>query len=180
MTDIIYFDTDCVSAFLWVKEENILTSLFPGKIALPQQVYNELSHPGTPQLKTRFDRLVSNGDATICPILTATPEYMLYIKLTNSPDVGHSIIGKGEASALALAVEAKGIIASNNLKDVAVYVLKFGLRHITTGDILVKALESSLISESDGNNIWSAMLLKRRKLGTLTFSDYLKTHPIQN
>ena len=174
MTDFIYFDTDCLSSFLWVNEEKILSSLYSGKIIIPQQVYNELSHPATPQLKIRIDSLISNKDATIQQILTATPEFDLYNKFINTPESGYSIIGKGEASAIALAIESKDTVASNNLKDVLAYVSKYNLKHITTGDILKKALDNSIITEDYGNSIWSAMLTKRRKLGTATFTDYLK------
>ena len=97
MTDSLYFDTDCISSFLWVKEERLITSLYSRKIKIPHQVYNELSYPGTPQLKTRVDILISNGDAAIVSILTDTPEFSFYSKLTTSPDEGHIIIGKGEA-----------------------------------------------------------------------------------
>jgi len=176
LTDSLYFDTDCLSSFLWVKEERILTSLYSGKIIIPQQVYNELSYPGTPQLKMRVDSLISNGDAMIEAILTDTPEYKLYSKLTTSPEERHSIIGKGEAAAIALASTSGGAVASNNLKDVAAYVSELGIRHITTGDILIKALEASLITEDDGNKIWSAMLAKRRKIGAASFFEYLNTH----
>ena len=79
-----------------------MASLYSGKIKIPQQVYNELSYPGTPQLKMRVDALISNGDAAIESILTDTPEYSLYSKLTNAPDEGHRVIGKGEAAAIAL------------------------------------------------------------------------------
>ena len=175
MTDSLYFDTDCLCAFLWVKEESILTRLYSGKIIIPQQVYNELSYPGTPQLKTRVDVLIDGGDAVVQPIMAATSEYDHYVKLTSSPDAGHSIIGKGEAAAIALATVSGGIVASNNLKDIAAYVSELGLRHITTGDILIKALEASFITEDDGNTIWSAMLAKRRKLGAASFTDYLKS-----
>ena len=34
MTDKLFFDTDCISSFLWVKEENILLKLYPGLIIL--------------------------------------------------------------------------------------------------------------------------------------------------
>jgi len=173
LTDSLYFDTDCISSFLWVKEERLLTSLYSGKIKIPQQVYNELSHPGTPQLKMRVDALISNGDAAIESILTDTPEYRLYSKLITSPDEGHIIIGKGEAAAIALASTSGGTVASNNLKDVAAYVSELGIRHNTTGDILVKALDAALITEDEGNAIWSAMLDKRRKIGAASFSDYL-------
>jgi len=176
LTDSLYFDTDCISSFLWVKEECILASLYSGKIKLPQQVYNELSYPGTPQLKTRVDVLINNGNAVIVPILTDTPEFSFYSKLTISPDEGHIIIGKGEAAAIALALTSGGTVASNNLKDVAAYVSELGIRHITTGDILIKALEASLITENEGNVMWSAMLAKKRKIGAASFSDYLHAY----
>ena len=176
MTDSLYFDTDCLSAFLWVNAGYILESLYSGKIIVPQQVYTELSFPGIPHLKTRIDALIDKGHAVTPPILTDTHEFALYSKLTNSPDEGHSIIGKGEAAAIALASTSNGTVASNNLRDVALYVSELGLRHITTGDILIKALESSLITEDDGNTIWSAMLAKKRKIGAVSFTDYLYIH----
>jgi predicted nucleic acid-binding protein len=162
-----------MSSFLWVKEEKILTQLYPGRIIIPQQVYNELSFPGIAHLKTRLDMLIAGRDAEIKFILTNTYEYTLYQKLTNSPDEGHSIIGKGEAAALALALSSCSIVASNNVKDVASYVTELGLHHMTTGDILIEALESSLITESEGNSIWSAMLAKKRKIGSASFADYI-------
>ena len=58
MTDKYFFDTDCLSAFLWVRNENILIKLYGGKIVLPEQVYSELSHPRIPHLKTMTDNLI--------------------------------------------------------------------------------------------------------------------------
>jgi len=45
LTDSLFFDTDCLSAFLWVGNEDLLVKLYPGKVMIPQQVYNELSSP---------------------------------------------------------------------------------------------------------------------------------------
>ena len=42
MTEKYFFDTDCLSAFLWVREESVLAKLYSGRIILPAQVYNEL------------------------------------------------------------------------------------------------------------------------------------------
>jgi len=42
MTSKLFFDTDCISSFLWVKQEKILFHLYPGRIMLPVQVYVEL------------------------------------------------------------------------------------------------------------------------------------------
>lgn len=50
MTEQLFFDTDCVSSFLWVGRENILLSLYPSMIILPQQVFSELSNPCIPRM----------------------------------------------------------------------------------------------------------------------------------
>jgi hypothetical protein len=45
MTSDLFFDTDCLSSFLWVKNENILLQLYPGRIVLPQpKGMPELAH----------------------------------------------------------------------------------------------------------------------------------------
>ncbi len=173
MTEPLFFDNDCLSAFLWVGYENLLVKLYPGRIMIPGHVYIELSSPGVDHLRKRVDLLLSSGDAVQKSIETATKEYIIYRKLTSAPDAGHKIIGKGEAAAISLAKCNDGILASNNLKDIADYVKCYGLKHLTTGDILKEALERSFISEAEGNLIWSKMLAKRRKLGFLSFSDFL-------
>jgi hypothetical protein len=56
LTDSLYFDTDCLSAFLWVKAEHIPAHLYSGKIKIPQPVYNELSIPAIAQRKLYLGR----------------------------------------------------------------------------------------------------------------------------
>jgi len=34
MTNKLFIDTDCISSFLWVKEENIILKLYPGRIVV--------------------------------------------------------------------------------------------------------------------------------------------------
>lgn len=173
MTDSLFFDSDCISAFLWIREQNLLALLYPGKIMIPKAAYDELCYPTTPQLKERIDQLLQSGAANLATISLGTDEFALYHKLTTSPDKGHKIIGAGEAASIALASIHNGVVASNNLKDIALYVKELGLRHITTGDILVEALEAGLITETDGNTIWASMLAKRRKLGAESFTEFL-------
>lgn len=173
MTDSLFFDSDCISAFLWVKEQNILSLLYPGRIIVPKATYDELSYPSTPQLKGRIDQLLQSGDARLVTIDLGTEEYILYQKFTSTPDKGHKIIGPGEAASIALAKVYKGVVASNNLNDIAVYIKELGLKHITTGDILIEALEKGFITEAEGNSIWASMTAKRRKLGAESFSAYL-------
>lgn len=175
MTDSLIFDNDCLSAFLWVKNENLLIKLYPGQVVIPKQVYNELSHPGVSHLKARVDSLLADKQVSVVDIFVGTEAYDLYYKLTVEPDTGHLIIGKGEASCIALAKYNDGIVASNNLKDITSYIKEFGLKYMTTGDILTEAYNYGYITEAEGNKLWSAMLSKNRKSGKQTFTDYLKS-----
>ena len=93
--------------------------------------------------------------------------------MTTSPEKGMRIIGKGEAAGIAMARQRAGILASNNLRDIRPYVEKYGIPHITTGDILIKAMKTGIITEAEGNTIWNSMLRKRRMLPSATFSDYI-------
>ena len=173
MTEPLFFDNDCLSAFLWVGDESLLVKLYPGRIVIPRHVYIELSYPRVDHLRQRVDMLLNSGDARKISIEFDTEEYIIYQKLTSAPDPGHKIIGSGEAAAIALAKCCNGILASNNLKDIAVYVREYGLKHITTGEILKQAMGHGFIDEAQGNVIWSKMLAKRRKLGFDSFSDFL-------
>lgn len=177
LTEPLFFDTDCLSAFLWVDHECILTKLYPGRIVIPSEVYRELSHPGVnriKELRAQVDELVSNNQAVVKSIPLDSVEYLLYYKLTEKPDPGHKIIGKGEAAAISMAKEQGGILASNNLKDISIYVEEFGLMHVTTGAIMKEALDKGMISEAQGNVIWKNMLDRKRMLGYKSFTDYLK------
>lgn len=175
MTDPLFFDTDCLSAFLWVNNQSLLSLLYPGRIVIPAQVIIEI---GTvPSLKTRLDGMISLGMARIEVIQTDTSIYEKYKKLTEKPDCGHKIIGKGEAAAIILAEEYNGILASNNLRDVSDYVEEFGIKHITTGEILKEALNKNLITIEQGDNLWADMLRRRRKLGYPSFTSYLINNP---
>lgn len=175
MTDSLFFDTDCLSAFLWVGNENLLIKLYPGKVVIPMPVYDELSHPGISHLKARVDTLLSNSQITLASIDTGTYGYDLYYRLTVAPLAGHVIIGKGEAASIVLAKIYNGVVASNNLRDINSYIEEFALKHITTGDILMEAYGKSYITEEQGNSLWTSMLSKRRKLGAVSFSEYIRT-----
>lgn len=174
MIDSLFFDSDCISAFLWVQQQSLLALLYPRRIVIPKPVYDELSFPATPHLKQRLDCLINNNQAHLETINVASEAYSLYYYLTTSPGGGRKVIGPGEAAAIALAKINNGIVASNNLKDISPYISEFKLKHITTGDILVEAMEKGHIIESQGNTIWASMLAKRRKLGAASFSEYIR------
>lgn len=61
----VYFDTDCISSFLWTDSQRIVTLLYPGRAYVPEEVYTELSKPCVPHLKVRIDRLIEAGKLSI-------------------------------------------------------------------------------------------------------------------
>ena len=152
MTNNIFFDTDCICAFLWVNNQSLLEKLYSGRIVIPKAVYDEIDNPSIPHLKERIDSLIDRNVAIIESIEIVSPE----------------------AASIVLARSHDGILASNNLNDITEYVEEFSLKHKTTGDIMVEALEEGFITEEEGNIIWNNMLEKRRRLGAATFSDYLQ------
>lgn len=81
MTDHLFFDTDCLSAFLWINDTSILHELYRGKIVLPEPVYHELSNPSIPHIKQRVDAMIGNKDVSVKTIDTGTEEYKLYAEL---------------------------------------------------------------------------------------------------
>lgn len=145
LTKPLIFDTDCLSAFLWVNQQSLLVQLYPGQIVIPSEVLTELSFPCIAHLKARINLMIINKDVKLASIQTGTEEYKLYRKMTAKPEPGHVIIGKGEAAAIALAKVQDGIVASNNLRDVQSYVSEMGLQLITTGEIFKDALDAGLI-----------------------------------
>ncbi len=173
MIDSVFFDTDCICAFLWTNEESLLEKIYPGKIVIPKEVYNEIDRPTIPHLKTRIDQLIANGSAIVMSMDISSEEYTLYRELTTSSG-GNKVIGSGEAASISLAKKHNGVLGSNNLRDISYYINKYSLKHVTTGDILVEAFQKGLITEQEGNTIWVSMLNKKRKIGADSFTEFLE------
>ena len=68
MTKPLIFDTDCLSAFLWVNQQSLLVQLYPGQIVIPSEVLTELSFPGIAHLKARINLMIINKDVKLASI----------------------------------------------------------------------------------------------------------------
>jgi hypothetical protein len=84
MTDSLFFDTDCISAFLWVNEQSLLHLLDPGKVAIPKPVYDKISYPTTLHSKQRIDYMMNNRQIILVAINVDSETYALCQKLTTS------------------------------------------------------------------------------------------------
>ena len=171
MTEPLFLDTDCLSTFLIVQRENLILQLYAGRIGIPQQVYVELRK--VQFMKDRVDALIKANRVALYQITAGTNSGALYAKLTTHTDKGFKLFGSGEAAAIVLTKQYNGILGSNNLRDILPYIQLFNLKHRTSADIMVEALEQHLISEGQGNVIWRDMLQRNRKLPADTFTQFL-------
>ena len=169
----IFYDTDCLSCFISINDVSILKNLFD-KVIIPNEVYEEFKKVNV--LKKRVDKLIGEDFIEVIDFDVNSEVYKLYAKLHRGYLFDREI-GKGEAAALTLAIENNGIIASNNTKDIIKVVKEYGIMRIKTGDILVKALNCGMITESEGNKLWMKMLNQKRYLTENSFTDYLKNNP---
>lgn len=140
---------------------------------VPEQVYDELAVIS--RFKRSIDDMLKQKIIMVEHIDSGTKEDKLYLTLImGAPPLRRVAIGKGESSSITLAKFDRGIVASNNLKDILFYIKKFHLSYLTTGDIMVNAYYKNYIDEGQGNAIWSEMLSNNRKIGANTFTVFLK------
>ena len=83
MTDDLFFDTDCLAAFLWINDTNILHELYGGRLVLPEPVYQELSNPCIPHIGQRTDLLLVDDKTNREWSFHAPPQETLDIIQTN-------------------------------------------------------------------------------------------------
>lgn len=166
-----FFDTDCISTFMWVDEINIVEALFGPNIIIPREVYSELSNPLVPHLKADIDSLIQKGMASIMDIRVDRSDtaFILFESLTAIPPQGGIVIGKGEAASIALAVAHSGTLASNNLKDVSEPVKKYKIKHITTEEILRMAIGRGIIVPEQATSIWRELIRRGNRLPDVIF-----------
>ncbi len=172
MTEPLFFDTDCLSAFLWTDQGSIITRLYPGRVVIPQLVFDELDRVSTPAFKKRTAILSKHSAVTIRDIEITSPAFSLYREMTTHPQPGFKAVGRGEAAAMALAIIEHGIVASNNFRDTATYIRSYNLAYKTTGHILVDAYENALVTMEEANRIWAEMLAANRWLGAASFTEF--------
>lgn len=166
------FDNDCLSSFLWVKKTDILQSLFPGQMEVPESVINELSFLGKTRYAWVYRNLLQNINNNIfkIAILPSTGRIAKeYYRLINATVP----MGRGEAAVLSYVRYNGGTVASNNLSDVLKYCREYNMGLISTDDILCYACIKGVISEPEGNVLWAGMKQKRRALPSYSFSEAL-------
>ena len=79
MTKDIFIDTDCISAFLWVRDESLLSQLYPGRVVMPKPVYDEIDRPALAWMKARVDSMINAGNQIITIVEVIRHENVLLL-----------------------------------------------------------------------------------------------------
>ena len=172
MNKPVFYDADCLECFLFVDAGYILEELF-SKIIIPEQVYNEIMVEYTPPIVKMNFKKFKKGFVEIREIPFASQEYTTYKLIVKGfwSKTG-KVCGFGESAALALAHLNRGVVASNNLKDLGEYIESLDIELITSSMILSKAVEKNIVSEDTANSLWKGMLNEGIDLPRESFTDY--------
>jgi predicted nucleic acid-binding protein len=82
--------------------------------------------------------------------------------------------GLGESACMAVAKYENTIIVSSNLKDIKTYCEKNSFMYLTTIDILMDAIEKSVLSEDECDQIIQKIKSRNSKLPVNSISEYRK------
>ena len=174
----IFLDSDFLIDFLNPQNSyfHIVQTVCKGyKFVIPQEVYTELSRHTKKQLvRTRIDEMLNAEEVEIFAMDTSDniAANLKYLFTNSRP--GYKRIGAGEAAAIALCIVEKGILASNNLRDINQYVQKHEIKHITSYEVICRAVEIKEITSNEAEEIWSGMIACGRRMPKQTFREFKK------
>ena len=138
---------------------------------MPKQVYDEITTPDSYWfVKKNAERLKREGFLKIIFIENNYKSLKDYNNMIKGK-YGRPI-GKGEAAALSLAISKKGMVASNNLKDVKQIAQRNKIPLITSSIILTALYENGMLSDDEIENIWLEMKKRNTKLPSESFKKY--------
>ena len=153
-----FYDTDCLSSFLLTDNWSILESLFD-EIVIPYAVYEELTAKGSPyKIVDNLEFLIGKKFIKINDIDINSVEHRWYDDIRIEYQMNRRFpIGEGELQALALAIPNGGILASNNLSDIAYFVKKYRLPLLTSAYILALSCDKGYLTYEEAKFAWKQM-----------------------
>lgn len=177
----IICDNDFLASFLWIGEEQLLTTLFKNRLFVPEAVKVELevlknSTTGS-RVYSSFLNLVNNNEIQILTIKLNSPEEKLMEKIKQEFKLKfRKELGAGELEMITLAIHLKASFiintASNNLKDIVSFIATNQIDNITTMDVMCLAYEKRLKTFQELEAMKGQMLARKRKLPDITVEDY--------
>lgn len=176
----IYFDSDFLISFLCLNDNNfhIVEKTYNNhEYIIPKEVLSELERRNTSIVMIRIRKLISDNKISIYEMdindEASTLKYILQTKRVRAKKMD-----AGEAAASALCCCNNGILASNNMKDVSLYVELQDIKHITTSRVLVEAFNEGIIKMKQASAIWSKLIVYGRNMPRNSFQEFLESKEI--
>lgn len=167
-------DTDCLSVLVETGHQSLLSQLFGNEVLIPEQVKEEIKVRR--DLIPQVENMIKTGKMKLIEI-TSAQDMVLYDSMLNGiPKKKVPAIGKGEAAVLVVAQREKGIVVSNNKKDVEYYLKELGLEWLDSGMILQKAIDQGILSQRVANGFWDDFRKTGARMPNIPFPEYQKRH----
>lgn len=164
----LVLDTDFLSSFAWVDRLNILECLYSRQMIVLEEVMLEISK--VEHLEIRVEKCLRSGSIRRCFVFANSAEAL---ELARFIEAGK--YGRGESACMAYLMHNPGTMGSNNLSDVSMFCKNNNKMLLCTGDCLCDAVNYSVITLSEGDDIWQKM--KRwQKLPNDSLSEYKSSY----
>lgn len=180
--DKIYFDADNLIEFLRHDKEHLLFELF-GKNGVihisnyvKSEIYprNEMSphYSQAVYLQSKIENYIQNGYIKIAPIPNNSKTETIFRDLVNIHNLGN-----GEASCIALSTVNNKPMASNNYKDIGMFIKNNLIDNYSSTKILYECVNQNILTFDQACQVWSEFKdstnKKPAKLPGDTFEDGL-------
>ena len=162
---IILIDADVISHFITAGKIMILPSIYNYEIHILDKVYAELERFSN--RKIEIDNIINFNLFKLMPF----PEENLEIKKEYT-FLKSGLKGDGESACMAVARYTDNILASSNLKDIAVYCNMHHVDYLTTMDFLCEALKREIFTLENCNDFISKVLKAGSKLPVTRMQDF--------
>jgi hypothetical protein len=138
----ILLDADVIRHFLSGRQLSKLTSIFPDRFVILDKVKNELCR--SQRLVKDITGFIDDNNIPVVALPTNLDIIREYSVLKKS-------YGEGESACMAVARFDNKYIASSNLKDIKTYCETNSITYYTTMDLLVKAVDSEILTEAEAD-----------------------------
>lgn len=159
----ILLDADVIRHFLSGKQLSKLVSVFPNRFVILDKVKNELC---------RSKRLIQDvtdfiNDNNI-PVIVLPKN----LDIIREYSILKKSFGEGESACMAVARYDDKYIASSNLRDIKNYCETNSITYYTTMDILLRAVDSEILSEADADYFIYNVKMSGSKLPCNSIKEY--------
>lgn len=136
----ILLDCDVIIHFTKAGQQLQLPKIFPGRFVILDKVKAELDK--RKKSIVALENFIEWSKIDVIPFPKDKEIVIEYARLK-------ATMGDGEAACMAVAKTTKDFIASSNLKDIKSYCDYYGIKYLTTMDILLEAYQKGILTEDE-------------------------------